>query len=104
MTLVDNLEEMLARGNDSAMLRFGLGSACLREKRYTQSIEHLERCLAMDENYAAAYNLLGRAQFKLEQLDAAKKTFTKGLEKAHTAGDIQAEREMQVFLKKLASD
>ena len=104
MTLIDNLEEMLARGNDSAMLRFGLGSACLREKRHAQAIEHLEHCLALDENYTAAYNLLGRAQFKLEQLDAAKQSFTKGLEKAHATGDIQTEREMQVFLKKLASD
>lgn len=104
MTLIDNLEEMLAQGNDSAMLRFGLGSACLGEKRHVQAIEHLERCLVLDENYTAAYNLLGRAQLKLKQPDAAKQSFTKGLEKARAAGDSQAEREMQVFLKKLASD
>ncbi|WP_438951058.1 tetratricopeptide repeat protein [Porticoccus sp.] len=104
MTLINNLETMLAQGNDSAMLRFGLGSACLHEKRYTEAIDHLERCLAMDENYTAAYKLLGRAQFKLEQLDAAKKTFAIGLEKAGAAGDKQTEREIQVFLKKLAGD
>ena len=32
MSITDNLEKMLSRGQDSAMLRFGLGSAYFNDK------------------------------------------------------------------------
>lgn len=79
------------------MIRIRLGSAILREKHHAESIEHLERCLAMDENYAAVFNLLGRTQFKVEQRDTDKQAFTKGLEKTSVTCGKQTARELQVF-------
>ncbi|WP_461520298.1 tetratricopeptide repeat protein [Porticoccus sp.] len=101
MSLTDNLETMLAQGKDSAMLRFGLGSAYCNEKRYEQAIPHLQQCLALDPSYSAAYKLLGRALMKQGQFVQAQQIFTTGLEKAILAGDKQTEREISVFLKKL---
>ncbi len=104
MSLIDNLETMLAQGKDSAMLRFGLGSAYFNERRYEEAIPHLQLCLAFDPNYSAAYKLLGRALMKQNQFDQACQIFTTGLEKAIRAGDKQTEREISVFLKKLSRD
>lgn len=104
MSLIDNLENMLASGNDSAMLRFGLGSAYFNEKRYADAIPHLQQCLAMDDNYTAAYKLLGRALHKQGREGEAQQILTTGLEKSLATGDKQTERELRVFLHKLQSN
>ncbi|WP_461480994.1 tetratricopeptide repeat protein [Porticoccus sp.] len=104
MSLIDNLENMLSQGKDSAMLRFGLGSAYFNEQRYDRAIPHLQQCLVFDPGYSAAYKLLGRALVKRGQPALARQIFTTGLEKAVQAGDKQTEREISVFLKKLSRD
>jgi predicted Zn-dependent protease len=103
MSLIDNLERLLASGSDSAMLRFGLGSAYFNEKKYQQAIPHLQKCIETDNRYSAAYKLLGKAQFKLGLHKQARTTLEAGLEQASLSGDKQTEREIQVFLKKLSS-
>lgn len=102
MSLIENLEAMLARGEDSAMLRFGLGSAYFNQHRFDLAVPHLERCLELDENYTAAYKLLGRALTELGQPDRAREIFNVGLAKSGLTGDKQTEREIGVFLKKLS--
>jgi predicted Zn-dependent protease len=101
MSLTENLENMLANGNDSAMLRFGLGSAYFNDKNYQQAIPHLQKCVEWDNSYSAAYKLLGRAQIKVGLNEQAKITLEAGLEQAALSGDKQTEREISVFLKKL---
>ena len=101
MSLTDNLEAMLSQGKDSAMLRFGLGSAYCNEHRYEEAVPHLQLCLAFDPSYSAAYKLLGRALMKQRQFSQAREIFTTGLETAIQTGDKQTEREISVFLKKL---
>lgn len=101
MSLTKNLESMLASGNDSAMLRFGLGSAYFSDKQYLQAIPHLQKCIDMDDSHSAAYKLLGKAQIKLGLNKQAKATLMEGLVQASLSGDKQTEREIQVFLKKL---
>ena len=103
MSLIDNLEKMLSDGNDSVMLRFGLGSAYFNEKQYQQAIPHLQTCIEMDNHYSAAYKLLGKAQLKLGLKEQAKTTLEEGLVQASQCGDKQTEREIQVFLKKLST-
>lgn len=100
MSLIDNLEKMLAAGKDNALLRFGLGNACFQEKRFDQAAEHLARAVEFDRGYSAAWKLLGRAQLSLGDLDAAKHSFEQGIEQASLKGDKQAVKEMQVFLRR----
>jgi len=100
MSLTENLEKMLATGNDSAMLRFGLGSAYFNNKQYQQAIPHLQKCIDMDDSHSAAYKLLGKAQIKLGLNANARATLKMGLEKAIKNGDKQTEREIQIFLNK----
>jgi len=101
MSLIENLEKMLADGKDDAMLRFGLGNAYFQNKDYDKAAEHLAKALEFDKGYSAAWKLLGRAQMQTGDLESARRTFEDGIEHAEEKGDKQAVKEMQVFVKKI---
>lgn len=101
MAIRTNLEAMLAKGRDDAMLRFGLGSACFSESDFTEAVIHLEQCLKMNPDYSAAYKLLGKAYLKMDDDANARRIFEKGLPVAQSQGDKQTVKEMTVFLNKI---
>jgi len=101
MSLIENLEKMLADGKDDAMLRFGLGNAYFQNKDYEKAAGHLAAALEHDNGYSAAWKLLGKALMHTGDLVAARRTFEDGIRQAEEKGDKQAVREMQVFLKKI---
>ena len=98
---IENLKTLLAQGEDSLILRFGLGQALLQAGEFDESIEHLLHALEFDAQYSAAYKLLGKAYMNSQKNDLAINTYEKGIEIAERKGDIQAAKEMQVFLKRL---
>ena len=98
MGMVDNLEKMLAKGRDDAMLRFGLGSAYFNDGKFSLAATHLEVCIAQDDSYSAAYKLLGKAYLKQGEPAKAITTFEVGMPIAEGQGDKQSRKEMQVFL------
>ena len=61
MALIDNLEKMLAAGQDSALLRYGLGGECLKLQRHADAVLHLRKAVELDPGYSAAWKLLGKA-------------------------------------------
>ena len=99
---VNRLEQMLASGNDSAALRVALGTAYIKAGNPVDAIEHLQAAVALDGDYSAAWKLLGQAQVAAERNDAAEHSYARGIEVATRRGDVQAAREMRVFLKRLA--
>lgn len=101
MSIIDNLQSMLASGRDSAMLRFGLGSAYFNDKRFEEAVPHLQACIERDPEYSAAYKFLGKALLKLGDSERAREVFSDGLPVAQAKGDKQTEREILAFLKKL---
>ena len=60
MAVVDNLEALLAKGTDNALLRFGLANEYLKLGQLEQAIGHLRKALAHDPKYSAAWKLLGK--------------------------------------------
>ena len=100
MGMVENLEKMLAKGRDDAMLRFGLGSAYFNDGKFSLAVTHLEACIAQDGSYSAAYKLLGKAYLKQGEPRKAISTFEAGMPIAEGQGDKQSRREMRVFLDK----
>ncbi|MDT9146004.1 hypothetical protein RSW78_25605, partial [Escherichia coli] len=54
-----------------------------------------------DPDYSAAWKLLGKARLAREDFDAAAVAWQHGIDAASRRGDKQAEREMQVFLRRL---
>ena len=101
MALVDSLEAMLARGQDSALLRYGLGGEYLRLKQFDRAIEHLRKALQHDLRYSAAWKLLGEALTEAGNTDAAIRAYEDGIRMAEENGDQQTAKEMAVFLKRL---
>ena len=61
MPSTQQLEAILERGRDDALLRYGLGSAYLADGVFGKAAEHLRAAVAHDSNYSAAWKLLGKA-------------------------------------------
>lgn len=101
MAIIDSLEAMLARGQDSALLRYGLGVECLKAGQSDKAIEHLRKAVALDAKYSAAWKLLGKALADAGRADEAIQAYESGIRVAEEKGDKQAVKEMQVFLKRL---
>jgi Flp pilus assembly protein TadD len=95
------LENLLAEGRDSALLRFGLGQACLKDEDAEAALLHLTQATAQNPRHSAAWKLLGVALRQLDRLDAAEAAWTQGLAVAGQQGDHQSVKEMTVFLKRL---
>ena len=97
----ENLEKLLAQGRDNALLRFGLGDACLKEHDAEQAALHLAQATAQQPGYSAAWKLLGKALQQLGRLEEAQAAWTTGVAVARQQGDLQAVKEMTVFVKRL---
>ena len=95
------LQKLLDQGQDNLLLRFGLGQALLKDKQLTEAITHLEKALEFDPAHSASLKLLGKAYATNGDSDKAIEIYTKGIEQAEQKGDIQAAKEMKVFLKRL---
>ena len=93
-------EAMLARGQDSEMLRYTLGNACLDSGRHQDAIEHLTRAVEQKPDYTAAWKLLGRAHAAADDAHAAVAAFDRGLEAGDKNGDKQSIREIEVFRRR----
>ncbi len=101
--IVAKLEALLASQGETALLRFSLGNACL-EDAPAQAAEHLRRAVSLDADYSAAWKLLGKALAASGNDDEARRAYEQGIEVAQKRGDIQAAKEMRVFLKRLTRD
>jgi predicted Zn-dependent protease len=101
MAIVDNLEAMLARGQDSALLRYSLGGEYLKLDQPGKAAEHLRQAVVKDPKYSAAWKLLGKALAEAGHNDEAIKAYEDGIKVAEEKGDKQAAKEMVVFLRRL---
>ncbi|MGE0482887.1 MAG: hypothetical protein AB7Q81_01980 [Gammaproteobacteria bacterium] len=98
--MAERLERMLADGQDSPTLRFGLGNAWLADDPARAAV-HLAAAVAQDAAYSAAWKLLGRARTALGDEAGAIAAYEQGIAAAERRGDVQAAKEMRVFLKRL---
>lgn len=95
------LENMLQQGTDNALLRYTLGTLCLKEKDIEEAIQHLEQALELDPGHSASWKTYGKALAASGRSQAARAAYAEGIANAEAKGDIQAVKEMQVFLKRL---
>jgi len=101
MTVVDNLEALLAKGTDNALLRFGLDNEYLKLGNFELAIGHLRHAVAHDPKYSAAWKRLGKALAETGRKDEAIAAYENGIRAAEEKGDVQAAKEMRVFLNRL---
>ena len=101
MSRTDTFEAMLARGQDSEMLRFSLGNAYLAEERPREACAHLRRAVELAPGYSAAWKQLGRALDAADEPLAALEAFERGREAAEANGDKQTLKEIAVFARRV---
>ena len=101
MALRENLQLMLERGQDSPLLRFALGQECLKAGDLVAAIEHLRQALDQNPRYSAAWKALGEAHARTGSAERAADVYERGIAAAQAAGDVQAAKEMGVFLRRL---
>lgn len=100
MNQIANLEAMLLRGQDSALLRYALGNAYLSEDRPTEAIPHLAEAVRREPGYSAAWKLYGKALAATGDYRTAIEVFEQGIAVAEQRGDRQAAKEMRVFQRR----
>jgi Tfp pilus assembly protein PilF len=101
VALRENLQLMLERGQDSPLLRFALGQEYLKAGDVVAAIEHLRHAVDQNPRYSAAWKALGEAHARAGSAERAADVYERGIAAAQAAGDIQAAKEMGVFLKRL---
>ena len=101
MALRENLQLMLERGQDSPLLRFALGQECLKAGDLVAAIDHLRQAVDQNPRYSAAWKVLGEAHARAGSAERAADVYERGIAAAQAAGDVQAAKEMGVFLKRL---
>jgi len=101
VSIIENLEALLAKGQDNAMLRFGLGNAYLQQGDHGRAAEHLHRAVELDPGYSAAWKGYAKALTALGRPQEAAEAYQAGIAAAAERGDMQAAKEMEVFLKRL---
>jgi uncharacterized protein HemY len=98
---LDQLKELAQLDPDDPVVHYGLGCEYLRFKEYEEAAACFRRTLELKPDYSAAHRDLGKALEKIGQTEQAIAAYRKGKEIACQKGDLQTEREIDVFLKRL---
>ena len=99
--ILSSLQSLIGGPRDGPLLRFGIATELLKRGLAGDAIEHLREALRREPGYSAAWKLLGKAQAQDGAIEAAKQTYRQGIAVAQDKGDLQAAKEMQVFLRRL---
>jgi len=83
---------------------FLLGRELLLAQDATGAADAFRHAIEADPDYSAAYRQLGNALEASGLVDEAIAVYTKGVEVAGRTHDLQAGKEMNAFLKRIARD
>src|SRR5574337_829159 len=100
-TALASFERMLAAGKDSALLRYSIGNEHAKAGDWAAAASALERALALDPGFTAAWKLYAKSLEQAGEHAAALAAYRRGIEVAARKGDRQAEKEMTVFARRI---
>lgn len=98
---IAQLRALCGGPRDGAVLRFALGNALLAAGSAADAAAEFRRATEFDPDYSAAWKLLGRALNDSGDAARARQAWSDGIAAAGRCGDVQAQKEMRVFLKRL---
>ncbi|HET9190816.1 MAG TPA: tetratricopeptide repeat protein [Rudaea sp.] len=98
---LDSLRALCGGPRDGALLRVALANALIEAGANADAIVELRRALEFDPDYSAAWRQLGKLLAESGDVTAAIGTYRSGIAAAQKRGDKQAEKEMNVFLRRL---
>lgn len=99
--LIDSLRTQIDGPRDGAMLRFALANALMDAGDAKSAAESAHAALDFNPGYTAAWKTLGKALAAADEGKAAIDAYRQGIAAAEQHGDVQAGKEMKVFLKRL---
>ena len=99
--MLERLEDMLASGKDSMLLRYTLGKSYAEQGDFARACGHLQAALAFDDHYSVAWKWLGKARLGQGDRAGARLAWQQGSAAAAARGDAQVSKELAVFLKRL---
>jgi Flp pilus assembly protein TadD len=86
---------------DDPVVRFGLAGAYLEAGQPQNAVREYKETIRLKPDYSAAHRGLGRALERAGRLEEARAVYRNGLEVAARTGDLQAKKEIEVFLRRL---
>jgi len=98
---IESLEKMLDGPRDGALLRFSLGNEYLKAGDPAAAGKCFQAAVDRDPNYSAAWKALGKALNEAGDTAGAVAAYEQGIAVAEARGDIQAAKEMSVFVKRI---
>ena len=98
---IESLQKMLNGPRDGALLRFSLGNEFMKENAWQEAAKAFHAAVERDPGYSADWKGLGKALSETGDLAGALAAYTQGLAAAEQRGDIQASKEMGVFIRRL---
>jgi Tfp pilus assembly protein PilF len=99
--LPDIIEKMIADGRDSYEARLAAGQARLGRGELELAIGHLDKATEFKPGQSVAWQALGQAWQQSGDAGRARSAWERGLAAARANGDVQAEKVMTVWLKRL---
>ena len=91
---------MLGTERENQVLHFSIGNEYLKSNDFDLAAEHFRKAVSIDPDYSAGWKLLGKTLYAAEKYDEAVDILLRGIDVAEKKGDIQAAKEMNVFLKR----
>jgi predicted Zn-dependent protease len=98
---IERLRALVEADASDALTHFLLGRELMEVGRFAEAAEYLEKTIQLNPDYTAAYRFLGDAHRDAGNTARAREVYEVGIGVSEATGDLQAGKEMKVFLKKL---
>ena len=95
------IEKLIDNGRDNYESRLAAGQARMKQKDFDQAIAHFQQATILKPELTVAWQELGRALECNGEPEAARTIWEKGIDAARANGDKQAEKVMQVWIRRL---
>lgn len=89
---------MIAEQPGNAMIWYGLASEQVKVENWVDAAKSLRQVVRLNPDYTAAYQMLGTALAKMDDLAGAQQAWREGIEAAGRTGAWKAGQHMQALL------
>lgn len=93
---------MLTEQPENAMIWYGLASEQFKLEHWAEAANSLRQVVSLNPDYTAAYQMLGTALAKMDDVAGAQKAWRDGIEAAGRTGAWKAGQHMQGLLAGVA--
>ena len=97
---IERFEKLLDGPRDGALLRYSLGNEYRKAGDLARAVTYFRDAVMRDPNFTAAWKQLGQTLAAQGAHAAAQEAYHHGITVAEARGDVQAAKEMRVFLRR----